>query len=98
MKLGHGGGGAVVRSVYLEFKDFGGKPIVARKAHAVEIEVNPTKTTKIGFSEPELSDETQKALVSKVWDVLKDYTGIQLANSTHNCGRALENYPRELKS
>ncbi len=76
--------GPVVPSIYHEFKDFGRKPIIGRKATAVS-------KTGPGFLDfrittPSIEDPAVKEFVKQTWDVHKKFTGIQLSNATHNPG------------
>jgi uncharacterized phage-associated protein len=78
--------GPVIRSLYREFKDFGDAPITRR---AMEIDPNtldlvaPSVDSEIHSGlDPDLVNQ----LLNRVWQIYKDYTAIQLSNSSHEHG------------
>jgi uncharacterized phage-associated protein len=76
--------GPVVPSIYSEFRDFGRKPIVGRKATTVR----KTGPGHLDFRlvVPSVEDEEAKAFLKQIWDVHQKFTGVQLSNATHNPG------------
>ena len=89
--------GPVVRSVYSDFKGFGRNRIVG---HATAITVSGNGRVVIKADKPKLENEELKDFVRKVWEVHKDFTGIQLSNSTHGEGepwREIKNYYGDLE-
>ena len=81
--------GPIIADLYHEFKKFGNLPITER---ATEIKSRQTAggPFSIGFSieEPTIdrdSDDPEytRKFLNKVWDVYRDFTGVQLSNMTH---------------
>jgi uncharacterized phage-associated protein len=68
--------GPVVESVYKEFKNYGDQQIT-------QLGTGHWNGLKIGF--PSASNDKQEFL-DKVWDVYKDYNGLQLSTLTHQTG------------
>ena len=91
--------GPVVRSVYLDFKHFGRNQIEGHRATAITVTDNGH--VKVKSEKPELKDTELKHFVQKVWEVHKDFTGIQLSNSTHGEGEPwseIKNYYGDLRN
>ena len=78
--------GPVVRSIYLNFKEFGRHPIENDRATHLRIEGDNPHNVKFVEETPSLEDEEKEAFVSLIWRVHKDYSGVQLSNSTHGKG------------
>ncbi len=76
--------GPVVPAIYHEFKEFGRKPIVGKKASSI-IKTGPAYLDW-RFATPKVDKADTKVFLKQVWDVHKKYTGIQLSNATHNPG------------
>lgn len=85
--------GPVIRSLYIEFRDFGATGITER---AKEYVPTPREAGKPGFFSfrqitPSINDASYvsedtpftKSLLDKIWDVYGCYTAIQLSNMTH---------------
>jgi uncharacterized phage-associated protein len=75
--------GPVIRNLYLEFKDCGRNPI---KKKATEFKIDMNDELRILTITPQIIDVGVKAFIKRVWDVHKQFTGIQLSNSTHSDG------------
>jgi uncharacterized phage-associated protein len=75
--------GPVVRPIYFQTKDFGRGPITSRLN---ELQFDPASPLKSRFVDTDVTDEETRAFLTRVWDVHKPYTGIQLSNSTHAPG------------
>ena len=71
--------GPVIPSIYHEFKNFGNEPILA-KAVVYSFDGDTITTETPAISE---GDEPTIALLSKVWDVYKPFTALDLSNVTH---------------
>jgi len=69
--------GPVVPSVYWAFEQYGLGKIQAKAACNGVAFAIPSQTSK---------DQTAKEIISKTWDVFGKYTGVQLANMTHDKG------------
>lgn len=76
--------GPVVRNLYIDFKGFGANPIAGKRA---------TRMAKCGpgpldfrFETPTLTDLQLKEFIKAVWDVHKQFSGVQLSNATHAPG------------
>lgn len=79
--------GPVIRDIYREFKEFGKSPIT-RKANRWELDdFGEVNLDRIKSVEPQFvaTPETSqtKALLDRVWDVYKRFSGVQLSNLTH---------------
>ncbi|MBO6549694.1 MAG: SocA family protein [Rhizobiales bacterium] len=74
--------GPVVRDLYIEFKRFGRKPInrLGQRLH-----VDQDKQARMMALVPQY-DGAMEQILNSVWDTYKEYTGIQLSNSTHDKG------------
>ncbi len=72
--------GPVVRSIYVQTKGFGDRP--------VDTLLSEFKQSETGFSQvfPTGVSDDLKPFIKNVWDVLKSLSGIQLSNSTHAQG------------
>ena len=70
--------GPVVESVYREFKDYGDQKITAQGTSF--------EFTDFDYITPIVNDESTKALLNKVWDIYKNYNGLQLSTLTHQQG------------
>jgi len=73
--------GPVVRDVYAQTRIYGNKPINSRISNLSRTGSGPgdfSFTTPPGVEDPNL-----KAFIKLIWDTHKNYTGIQLSNSTH---------------
>ncbi|MEP3277393.1 MAG: type II toxin-antitoxin system antitoxin SocA domain-containing protein [Stappiaceae bacterium] len=94
--------GPVVRDIYGQFRDFGRRPISGKRA---------TELRKIGdgfldfqIGEPSAVEDEVKEFLQSIWNAHKNFTGIQLSNSTHMPGEpwtimrdqfeSLDNKPR----
>ena len=78
--------GPVVRSIYLDFKKFGRRPIENDRATHFRIEGDDPHNVEFFEDTPILEDEEKKKFVNSIWRVHKDYSGVQLSNSTHGKG------------
>lgn len=72
--------GPVVRDVYIQTKAFGRRPVTCEL-------VRPERSDR-GFRSvsPHIDDDELKSFIKDVWDVHKNFTGIQLSNATHSAG------------
>jgi len=73
--------GPVVRNVYLEFREFGRKPIVGRRA--TEVVVTNDDPYKIDVREPAPPGNDVEEFLKSVWETHKQFSGVQLSNATH---------------
>ncbi len=74
--------GPVVRDVYMQTRAFGRGIVTSRLSELKIIEGDgATVSSPDGVSNKELSD-----FIRSVWDTLKNYTAVQLSNSTHGPG------------
>lgn len=74
--------GPVIRSVYDEFKKFGGNPITELGSMH-----EPTKRgTKFYIPRIDEQDQHTRHFLDEVWRVYGVYTGVQLSNLTHEEG------------
>ena len=73
--------GPVIESVYQEFKHYGNDAI---DCLAIDFDVD-SRTGEIVTKPHQLTagDEETHALLNRVWEVYRNYTGIQLSNWTH---------------
>jgi len=67
--------GPVIRSLYHELKKFGNRPIGEL--------VPRLRGTRLEVPRVHEDDEEALRLLDRVWNVYKDYTGVQLSNLTH---------------
>jgi len=69
--------GPVVRDVYVQTKDYGRGAVTGR--------IWEFAKGDDGFAiiTPEGVDTDLKGFIKSVWDVMKNYSGVQLSNSTH---------------
>ena len=74
--------GPVTRDVYYQTRKYGGSPVTG---FVHEIQSKPGKSG-FEFFEPKEVEEPVKIFIKSIWDVHKQYTGIQLSNSTHAAG------------
>ncbi len=73
--------GPVVRDIYNQTRRFGHAPVSERISHLQRVGENPLDWR---FSvPPPIDDPDTREFVSAVWDSHKDYTAVQLSNSTH---------------
>ena len=68
--------GPVVSKVYEEFKAYGNKPITKLAQY-----YEPFSSTYDLYDTP--TDDTDLAVLNRVWEVYGNFTGIQLSNITH---------------
>ena len=73
--------GPVVRDIYFEFQAFGRQPIQGKRA--THLRFNSEDLLDFTFDEAKVDDADKKRLIRRVWELHKDYSGIQLSNSTH---------------
>lgn len=71
--------GPVVREIYFDFLEFGANPIRGKRATHLRFDGDDNFI----FNEPKVEDGDKKRLIRKVWELHKDFSGIQLSNSTH---------------
>lgn len=74
--------GPVTRNVYYQTREYRESPV---SGFIQEIQSNPN-TSGFRFVEPKKVEESVKCFIKSIWDVHKQYTGIQLSNSTHASG------------
>lgn len=74
--------GPVVESVYQEFRHYGRAPI-SEFACEYDVDVDKDGDYYVVRERPDLYDDESKKLVSNVWNIYKQYSGIQLANWSH---------------
>lgn len=72
--------GPVIESLYHEFKKYGSGQITEP---VLDVAFDKTGI-KVYKPEVDASDAYTNELLSKVWDVYKDYSAIQLSNITHH--------------
>ncbi len=74
--------GPVISQLYHEFKHFGNQPITGRGTAIHKISQNPFS---LQFITPEVDADDRKTreFLNEVWKIYGGYTGIQLANLTH---------------
>jgi uncharacterized phage-associated protein len=90
--------GPVVPSIYHEFKSFGNEPI-----NSFATEFKPVHNGgKFGFriEEPRVPEceAFPRKLITRVWEVYKNYSAIELSRMTHEPGTPWANTPnREVK-
>jgi len=79
--------GPVVPSLYHEFKRFGAGRIEGERFRKVEHSRNGGWTL-VPCEMPDDTDEATlaRALIERVWEVYREYTGVQLSNLTHQAG------------
>jgi len=76
--------GPVVRDIYNQTRRFGRGPILERVSHLERTADNPLDWR---FAPPPpISDKDTQAFIEEVWRSHKDYSAIQLSNSTHADG------------
>ncbi len=75
--------GPVIRSVYSETARYGRGPI---ESTLTVFERVGTGVLNFRIMTPQEPDADTKAFVKAVWDIHKNYSGIQLSNSTHAPG------------
>ncbi|XSG83518.1 MAG: Panacea domain-containing protein [Methyloligella sp. ZOD6] len=73
--------GPVVRDIYAETSQYGRKP-VAELVSELTVET-AGQHLKTRFHTPRIENEEVREFIRSVWDSHKQYTGIQLSNSTH---------------
>lgn len=73
--------GPVVRNLYIEFRSFGNRPIVGKKATVLK-KTGPG-VLDFQFIEPAAVGGEVKSFLQQIWEVHKNFTGVQLSNSTH---------------
>lgn len=70
--------GPVVRDIYAQTKEYGRSPITSKiQSLVVDDEFD------FVFIEPEINDPETKEFIKNVWDSHKNFSGVQLSNSTH---------------
>ncbi|MBR2123883.1 MAG: DUF4065 domain-containing protein [Acetobacter sp.] len=74
--------GPVIRDIYIQTQGYGRNPVV-RKLSQLQPKNNDPLDCHFDMHIPKGVSERLKAFIRKVWDVHKNYTGIQLSNSTH---------------
>jgi uncharacterized phage-associated protein len=74
--------GPVVRNLYIEFKEFGSKPISGKRAKIIVKDGN-NNPLDWRVVTPYVIDPETKVFIKSVWDSHKEFTGIQLSNATH---------------
>jgi uncharacterized phage-associated protein len=72
--------GPVVRDAYLQTKDYGRGPVEDLLS---EFSLH---NGRFGFNTPDGVSEELRPYIQNVWDTHKNYTGVQLSNSTHAPG------------
>jgi uncharacterized phage-associated protein len=75
--------GPVVRSIYYETVGSGRAPVTS---DMTALEKMGTGPLNFRLTTPRLSDDLAKSFVKAVWDSHKQFTGVQLSNSTHAVG------------
>ena len=84
--------GPVVRDVYSQTARFGRGPVTTRLTRMGKI-----SDGRFGLITPRVEDADTRTFVRSVWDVHKQFTGIQLSNATHARGEPWtiikESYP-----
>lgn len=88
--------GPVVRDVYLQFKDFGRKPI--GNTRAKELVRTGSGVLDYKVVAPDTPDEKVMDFLREVWKVHKDYSGVQLSNATHAPGEPWDIVKKEYGS
>ena len=73
--------GPVVRDVYFQTRDFGRNPVTRKITRLVIGDGQNVLNAK--FERPNVDDIETKCFLDAVWNVHKDYSGIQLSNATH---------------
>ncbi len=78
--------GPVVKDVYFQTRKFGTQPVTGliSEVQKTDFDLAPSD---FNFVAPEgVQGDELKAFIKNVWDVHKEYSGIQLSNSTHAPG------------
>ena len=75
--------GPVVSSLYHEFKDFGASPITRR---AISMEMGPGGEWRAVTPGVPPTDKDEIALLERIWEVYRGYSGSQLSTMTHKAG------------
>jgi len=78
--------GPVIPSVYQDFRHYGRNPIERQKAVLNE---------RGEYVVPTVTDSQARRLLDKVWDVYKQYDGLQLSALTHQTGTPWDTVWRE---
>ncbi len=74
--------GPVVRNLYIEFKDFGAKPITGRTAKIILMD-DAGDPSDVRIITPYPPDDQTKKFIKSVWESHKGFSGVQLSNATH---------------
>lgn len=75
--------GPIVRDVYNQTRKFGRKPVTEKIYRLTRTESGPLSYSLLY---PEITDGDLKDFIRQIWDIHKEFTGIQLSNSTHDPG------------
>ena len=75
--------GPVVRDVYNQTRAFGRAPINRR---IQRLQVNPVDPLNSHITEPAVVDQATRGFIWTVWQSHKQFSGVQLSNSTHDPG------------
>lgn len=74
--------GPVVSSLYHQFKHYGNEPITENGVERRGLEVH------VPNIDPK--DDETRALLDRVWEVYREFSGVQLSNATHQPGTPWE--------
>ncbi len=75
--------GPVIRPLYFQTRDYGRAPITSR---LTELRLDAASPLKPHFVEADVTNQTVREFLERIWQVHKPYSGIQLSNSTHAPG------------
>jgi uncharacterized phage-associated protein len=77
--------GPVVRDIYSQTRNYGRAPVTGKMQKITFPQVSRS-ILEGRFEEPEVVDEELKKFLDAIWEVHKNYTGVQLSNATHAQG------------
>jgi len=75
--------GPVVRDVYFDTRQYGRAPVAK---HVTKLERVGIGSVDFQFRTPKVYDAETKSFIRSIWDIHKEFSGVQLSNATHGVG------------